>query len=358
MTHNMENTSTQLYQLNSHNPDSQVINLAAQVIIQGGLVAFPTETVYGLGANGLDGAAVAKIYQAKGRPSDNPLILHVAEVGMVGQLCQKLSDEAQLLMSKFWPGPLTLVLPKAEGIPQEVTGGLQTVAVRMPDHPVALALIKAAGVPIAAPSANKSGRPSPTTATHVQTDLQGRIDVILDGGPAGLGVESTVLDLSSPIPTILRPGGVTYEQLCQVLKEITIDPSVLGEKLPQDQAPRSPGMKYIHYAPAAPVILFEGEPEQVRQSLLNRAKELLTQGKRIGILATEESAAVYPSEAIILKLGHRETPAAAATRLFALLREFDQLKVETILAESVPPKGIGLAVLNRLRRAAGEIVRS
>lgn len=355
--HKMENIRTQLYNLNTSAPDPQIIAAAAKVIQSGGLVAFPTETVYGLGANGLDGVAVAKIYQAKGRPSDNPLILHVAETQMVGGLSQEISEQARLLMDKFWPGPLTLVLPKTNGIPPEVTGGLDTVAVRMPDHPVALALIKAAGVAIAAPSANKSGRPSPTTAAHVETDLQGRIDVILDGGPAGLGVESTVLDLSGSMPTILRPGGVTYEQLAQVLGEVAIDPSVLGEKLPQDKAPRSPGMKYMHYAPAAPLTLYEGDPERIKHSIASRANELLHLGKRVGILATEESAAAYPAEAIILKIGQRETPATAATRLFALLRQFDQLKVEAILAEAVTAKGIGLAVLNRLRRAAGEIVK-
>lgn len=355
--HNIEKIKTQLYRLNVNNPDPQIISQAAEIIKSGGLVAFPTETVYGLGANGLDRIAVAKIYQAKGRPSDNPLILHVAETKMVEQLSQNIPKEASLLMDTFWPGPLTLVLPKTAGIPPEVTGGLETVAIRMPDHPVALALIKAAEVPVAAPSANKSGRPSPTTAAHVQTDLQGRIDVILDGGPAGLGVESTVLDLSGSIPTILRPGGVTHEQLAQVLGEVTIDPSVLGEKLPQDKAPRSPGMKYMHYAPAAPLTLFEGDPERVRQNISSQAKELLSSGKRVGILATEESAAGYPTEAIILKIGHRETPTTAAARLFALLRQFDQLKVDAILAESVTAKGIGLAVLNRLRRAAGEIVK-
>lgn len=352
----MENILTKLWQVDLENPDPQIIKAAADIIKAGGLVAFPTETVYGLGANGLAGEAVAKIYRAKGRPSDNPLILHVADSSMVNDLVQMITPQAQLLIESFWPGPLTLVLPKADHIPREVTGGLPTVALRMPNHPVALALIQAAGVPIAAPSANQSGRPSPTTAAHVELDLQGRIDAILDGGPAGLGVESTVLDLSSAVPTILRPGGVTYEQLLNVLGEVVIDPSVLGEKLSQHEAPRSPGMKYMHYAPTAPVILFEGEPVMVRQAITNRAKDLLALGKHVGILATEDSAPYFPEEATILTMGNRETPSAAATLLFALLREFDQLQVEMILAEGINPQGLGLAVMNRLRRAAGERV--
>ncbi|SHE97235.1 translation factor SUA5 [Desulforamulus putei DSM 12395] len=353
----MKNTGTRVWQLDPDRPDPEIISRAAEIIKKGGLVAFPTETVYGLGANGLDGEAVAGIYRAKGRPSDNPLILHVADLDMANRLSRNLPPQAPLLMEKFWPGPLTLVVPKAGGIPQQVTGGLDTVAVRMPGHPVALALIKAAGVPIAAPSANRSGRPSPTTADHVLADLEGRVDAILDGGPAGLGLESTVLDLTGPCPIILRPGGVTYEQLAGVLKEVAIDRSVLGEKLSKDQVPRSPGMKYIHYAPAAPVILFEGEPEKVRQALSRRAAELSARGKRVGILATEETAAGYAGGAKILTMGRRKNPADAAALLFGRLRQFDQLQVDVILAEGMETRGIGLAVMNRLRRAASEIVK-
>lgn len=353
----MENITTRVWKLDPYNPDPEIIARAAEIIKKGGLVAFPTETVYGLGANGLDGEAVAGIYRAKGRPSDNPLILHVADLEMAHRLSRSLSPEALLLMEQFWPGPLTLVVPKGGEIPQQVTGGLGTVAIRMPDHPVALALIKAAGLPIAAPSANRSGRPSPTTAAHVRTDLEGRVDAILDGGPAGLGLESTVLDITGPCPVILRPGGVTHEQLARVLQNVTLDPSVLGEKLPKDQAPRSPGMKYIHYAPAAPVILFEGEPEKVRKALSCRTEELSAMGKRVGVLATEESAAGYSGQAKILTMGRRKTPSGAAALLFGRLREFDRLQVDIILAEGIETKGIGLAVMNRLRRAASEIVK-
>ncbi|MEG6522843.1 L-threonylcarbamoyladenylate synthase [Desulfotomaculum sp. 1211_IL3151] len=350
----MEYINTKNWLVRPAQLDEAIIQQAAAMIKKGGLVAFPTETVYGLGANGLDRKAVAAIYCAKGRPSDNPLILHVADTSMVKDLSRNLPDKASLLMRKFWPGPLTLVVPKAKHIPVEVTGGLDTVAVRMPDHPVALALIRASGLPIAAPSANQSGRPSPTKAEHVQADLQGRIDAILDGGPAGLGLESTVLDLTSKVPVILRPGGVTYEELKEVLGDVIIDPSVLGKKLPKDQVPRSPGMKYRHYAPTSPVILFEGEPHKIKTAITERAQALLAQGKKVGILATEEQAQGYPPQAKILKLGTRENPTTAAASLFSRLREFDQLHVDVILVEGIATTGIGLAIMNRLRRAAVE----
>lgn len=351
-----DSITTQVWQLDPSQPDAQIIEKAAAIIKNGGLVAFPTETVYGLGAHGLSGEAVAKIYRAKGRPSDNPLILHVAEIPMAVSLSRDLPTTAQLLMKTFWPGPLTLVVPRAAAIPREVTGGLDTVAIRMPAHPVALALIKAAGVPIAAPSANKSGRPSPTTADHVKADLTGRVDALLDAGPAGVGLESTVLDLTGAVPIILRPGGVTYEQLQQVIPEVAIDPSVLGKKLPANEAPRSPGMKYRHYAPTAPVILFTGATTKVKEQLAARYRELTSQGKRVGILAAEENIPFYPADAIVLPLGTRENPAMAAASLFALLRQFEQLQVDTILAEGLDTQGLGLAVMNRLQRAASEVV--
>ncbi|CCO08419.1 L-threonylcarbamoyladenylate synthase [Desulforamulus hydrothermalis] len=353
----MQHKDTQVWQLDARCPEPAVIDRAAAIIKAGGLVAFPTETVYGLGANGLDPAAVAGIYRAKGRPSDNPLILHVADRAMAHRLSHRLPPAAALLMETFWPGPLTLVVPRAGEIPRQVTGGLDTVALRMPDHPVALALIKAAGVPVAAPSANRSGRPSPTTARHVWADLQGRVDAILDGGPAGLGVESTVLDLTGPQPLILRPGGVTCEQLARLLPDVALDPAALGEKTASCQAPRSPGMKYIHYAPAAPLILFEGELPRVQQAMQRRAAELLAAGRRVGLLVSEETAAGWPGAAHLLTLGSRRNPARAAALLFARLRRFDRLPVDIILAEGIPGRGLGLAVMNRLRRAASEIVR-
>ncbi|AEG61904.1 L-threonylcarbamoyladenylate synthase [Desulforamulus ruminis] len=353
----MEPITTKLWVVDKKNPDPYIIGQAADIIRRGGLVAFPTETVYGLGANGLNGAAVAGIYRAKGRPSDNPLILHVADKRMAEGICPQLSETAKKLMALFWPGPLTLVVPKKAGIPEEVTGGLNTVAIRMPDHPVALALIRAAGVPVAAPSANRSGRPSPTTAAHVQQDLQGRIDAILDAGPAGLGLESTVLDLTVETPVILRPGGITFEQLTEALGKVLMDPSVLGEKLPENQSPRSPGMKYAHYAPAAKVVLFEGEPKSVVQCLGVRTGELLAGGERVGILATEENQGRYPKGSIVLTMGPRENPSEAAAVLFSLLRQFDEHQVDVILAEGLELGGIGLAVMNRLRRAAAEVVK-
>lgn len=352
----MEIIATQLWKVSSETPDPEVILQAAAIIKRGGLVAFPTETVYGLGANGLDSRAVTGIYRAKGRPADNPLILHIANPNQVDKLSSPTAVARQL-MEKFWPGPLTLVLPKIGNIPTEVTGGLDTVAVRMPNHPVALALIEAAGVPVAAPSANSSGRPSPTTANHVLGDLEGRIDAILDGGPAGMGLESTVLDLTSEIPIILRPGGVTFEQLQDTLGAINIDPSVLGEKLPENRAPRSPGMKYLHYAPAAKVILFEGECALISRAIRERAEELTRKGIRVGILATKENVASYPDGAIILEMGSRKKPLEAASVLFGHLRDFDRLEVDVIFAEGLETKGMGLAVMNRLRRAAGEVIQ-
>lgn len=353
----METMTTQYWRVDPVKPQPEIVFKAADIIKQGGLVAFPTETVYGLGANGLDSKSVAGIYLAKGRPSDNPLILHVSRLEQVDKLSSGLPGVALDLMDIFWPGPLTLVVPRAKGVPDAVTGGLNTVAVRMPDHPVALALIEAAGVPVAAPSANRSGRPSPTLAEHVRLDLEGKIDAVLDGGPAGMGVESTVLDITGEIPVILRPGGVTLEQLRQVLGEVKIDPAALGEKLTANTPVKSPGMKYMHYAPSAPLVLFEGEPGLTCRAITQQAEEEMAQGKRVCILASKENAQLYPGEAVILELGSRDKPASAARRLFRHLRECDRLRVDVILVEGLAPQGIGLAVMNRLRRAAQIITR-
>ncbi len=331
------------------------IRKAGQIIRDGGLVAFPTETVYGLGANGLDPQAVKKIYQAKGRPSDNPLILHIADRSQLEQLVCCVSCKVNKLIQFFWPGPLTLVLKKKQHIPDAVTGGLDTVAVRMPSHPVALALIEAAGVPIAAPSANRSGRPSPTLVEHVIHDLQGKVEMIIDGGPCEKGIESTVLDMTADEPILLRPGGVSVEDLKRVLGMIRLDIGVddHGERNLVGVTPRSPGMKYKHYSPDAELLIIEGESEQVREKIL---EIYLDSTQSPGILATQEmvdSLRGKINSRVVKVLGKRKDPDEMAARLFKLLREFDEEKVRLVLVEGLPLNGVGLAVMNRLRKAAG-----
>lgn len=343
--------ATRYIKVDPVHPEAKAVEEAGRILRRGGLVAFPTETVYGLGANALDGPAVARIFEAKGRPSDNPLIVHVADQGDVNSLTERVPDTAKALMEAFWPGPLTLVLPVGKAIPAEVTAGLRTVAVRMPGHPVALALIKAAGVPIAAPSANLSGRPSPTTAEHVLQDLNGRIEAVLDGGPAGLGVESTVLDLTSSVPMVLRPGGVTPEDLREILGAVEVDPATAAG-FPGGDRPRSPGMKYAHYAPRAPLLLVEGRPEAVAAKILELAGEQRVMGRRVGILSYSDSID-FSSVGEVVLAGEREKPETVAAELYAALRRFNDLEVDLILAEGLEERGVGLAVMNRLRKAAG-----
>ncbi|WP_207707626.1 L-threonylcarbamoyladenylate synthase, partial [Desulfofundulus thermobenzoicus] len=338
-------------------PDPGVMARAGLILRRGGLVAFPTETVYGLGADALNARAVARIFEAKGRPQDNPLIVHVAAREMVDPLVARVPAHARQLMDAFWPGPLTLVLPAAAAVPREVTAGLDTVGIRMPDHPVALALIRSAGVPVAAPSANLSGRPSPTSAEHVLADLGGRVEVVLDGGPAGIGVESTVLDITGDVPVILRPGGVTAEEIAGITGRVRLDPGVDGRagnggRPAAGYRPRSPGMKYRHYAPRTPLILVEGDPGRVTARVQELAREYLSRGRRVGILASAETAPLY-REGQVVVAGQRNKPSTIAARLFALLRRFDEMPVDIILAEGIEPRGMGLAVMNRLRRAAG-----
>ena len=337
---------TSVWQVDPAAPDPETIGRAAAVLRQGGLVAFPTETVYGLGANAMDGRAVRRIFEVKGRPPDNPLIVHVAAVSEVAVLVREVPPAARLLGEKFWPGPLTLVLPAAPGVPREVRAGLETVAVRMPSHPVALALIRAAGVPVAAPSANTSGRPSPTTAAHVLEDLGGKIEVILDGGPAPVGVESTVLDMTAEVPTVLRPGGVPVEALAAVLGEVRRTRGGTAR-------PRSPGMKYRHYAPRGTLILVEGSPEA--QAAVIRELARRHASRRVVILAADESASAYPGWTVV-GYGPRGDLEEVARRLFGALRRCDELGAELILAEATARRGLGLAVWDRLRRAAVEII--
>lgn len=324
---------------------------AAQIIRNGGLVAFPTETVYGLGANALDEHAAKKIYEAKGRPSDNPLIAHVSSLQELKPLVKEIPENAKKLMDVFWPGPMTMIFPKSELVPYGTTGGLDTVAVRMPSDPVARALIRLSGVPIAAPSANTSGRPSPTTARHVWQDMEGKIEMILDGGPVGIGLESTIVDVTGPVPTVLRPGAVTLEMLKEVLGDVKMDPAILGP-MKEDVKPKAPGMKYRHYAPKANLTLVEGTQEAVVSEINRMVKEKLDQGFKVGVICTDETKSCYP-HGELRSLGMRAKEETIAHNLFAVLREFDDLQVDYIYSESFSNARLGQAIMNRLTKAAG-----
>ncbi|MFZ5901345.1 L-threonylcarbamoyladenylate synthase [Desulforudis sp. DRI-14] len=341
---------THYWRVDPINPDQDVITAAARILRQGGLVAFPTETVYGLGANALDSRAVKRIFIAKGRPADNPLIVHVSDLEQAAAITAGLPPLAVKLAKAFWPGPLTLVLPKADAVPGEVTAGLDTVAVRMPDHRVALALIRAAGLPVAAPSANVSGRPSPTTGEHVRQDLEGRVEVILDAGPAPHGLESTILDLTTDVPVVLRPGGVTREALTRA---IGTDVAVAGRG--ETERPRAPGMKYRHYAPRGELYLVEGDRRGVPRRIAELAAELKSAGHRVAVLCSAETARLLPCDRVYV-MGLRDDPARVGARLYQLLRRCDEDGVTAIVAEGVEPVGVGEAVMNRLRKAAGKVI--
>jgi len=345
-------TYTIILKVDWKKPESSKIKAAAEVILRGGLVAFPTETVYGLGANAMNENAVKRIYEAKKRPLDNPIIVHVASKREIIQLTKEIPLKAEKLMKTFWPGPLTLVLNASNKVPKATTGGLGTVAVRMPNHKVALSLIKKSRVPIAAPSANLSGNPSPTIAEHVKKDLYGRIEMILDGGSTNIGLESTVLDLTVDPPQILRPGGVSYEELLKVLEKVEVHPDVLAEKrVSLDKVP-SPGMKHRHYAPKAEMILVEGTVEATVKKVQQIVNFHMRNGKKVGILATDETESLYNAD-VVKSMGTRADISMVARNLFRLLREFDEEEVEIIVAEGLPFEGLGLAVMNRLRKASG-----
>ncbi|MEW6244189.1 MAG: L-threonylcarbamoyladenylate synthase [Bacillota bacterium] len=342
-----ENTTvTKLLKVDRDMPDPGAIREAASVIQSGGLVAFPTETVYGLGANGLYPPAVRKIFEVKGRPQDNPLILHVSSRQQARELSEGLSDMATTLIDKFWPGPLTVVAKKHPSIPVEVTAGHPTVALRMPDCPVALALISASGVPIAAPSANTSGRPSPVTAQQVLEDLGGRIGCVLDAGPTGIGVESTVIDTTGQVCVILRPGGVTREQLEQVLGAGRVRHFLEGDRL------ASPGMKHTHYAPRSEMWVVEGDTDAVVREIKRLSEERRRGGHRVGILATNQTRQHYTAD-VVLSLGDRDDLSEIARNLYTCLRQFDSHKINVILAEGFPREGLGEAICDRLHRASG-----
>ncbi|MEH7128658.1 L-threonylcarbamoyladenylate synthase [Neobacillus drentensis] len=322
----------------------QVVD-AANFLRDNEVVALPTETVYGLGGNAESDVAVAKIFAAKGRPSDNPLIIHIADKKQLSTFVAEVPDKAEVLMEAFWPGPLTIIFKKKEGVLAEsATAGLATVAVRMPDHPVALALLKCCGLPIAAPSANSSGKPSPTNAQHVLDDLNGKIAGVIDGGATGIGVESTVIDCTEAIPVILRPGGVTKEQLKAVIGEVRVDAALTDEAA----RPKAPGMKYQHYAPNAPLYMVSGTT-QFLQSLV---EEKQTAGLRVGVLTTEEQVDVLEAD-VVLACGKREELETVATALYDTLRKFNLKQVDIIFSEVFPNEGVGNAIMNRLQKAAG-----
>lgn len=324
---------------------------AAAILKKGGLVAFPTETVYGLGADALNEEAARKIYAAKGRPSDNPLIAHIAKKEDIEPLVREIPEAGKKLMDAFWPGPLTLIFPKSGRVPKGTTGGLDTVAVRMPSDPVARRLIELAGTPVAAPSANTSGRPSPTTAEHVRQDMDGRIEMIVDGGPVGIGVESTIVDVTGEIPMVLRPGAITMEMLKKCVGAVEIDPAILGP-VSQDFKPKAPGMKYRHYAPKADLTIVSGETEDVVRAISRMAAERESEGLSVGIICTDETRALYP-RGVVRSMGVRARQETIAHNLYAVLREFDDLNADVIYSESFEGGELSQAIMNRLCKAAG-----
>ena len=343
---------TVFLQIDSIHPDPQKIHVAAEIIQRGGLVAFPTETVYGLGANALNNNAVLALFKAKNRPIDNPPIIHIANTKQVYQLAKEVPQSAEILMKQFWPGPLTLIFKRSEIISKEITADLDTIAIRMPKNNIALALIQQSGTPIAAPSANLSGSPSPTTAKHVYDDLNGKIDAILDGGSTSIGVESTVLDLSVNPPVLLRPGGTSFEAIQKVLPTVVLHPFVTSEQEITVKHARSPGMMHKHYAPNAEVLLVEGTMPAMITQITMLSEQYTCEGKKVGILATDETKQKYVAY-VVKSMGSRSNLDTIASNLFRALREFNENQVDVILAESVPLDGMGLAVMNRLRKASG-----
>lgn len=343
---------TLIKKIESENFKKEDLEEAIHILRSGGLVAFPTETVYGLGANALEEEAAKKIYAAKGRPSDNPLIVHIADMNSLEELASTIPESARLLANKFWPGPLTMILKKSDKVPLGTTGGLTTVALRMPENKIAFELIRQSKVYIAAPSANISGKPSPTKADHVIKDLNGKIDMILDGGKVGIGLESTIIDLSCDIPTILRPGYITKAMLEKVIGEVIVDPSILNLDINSTIVPKAPGMKYKHYSPKGDVIIFEGDSELVIKEINQRAKEKQEENLIVGIIATDETKDLY-QYGIVKTIGSRENEEIIARGLYEILRDFDDLDAEYIYSESFMNDNLGQAIMNRLRKAAG-----
>lgn len=346
----MKFMETLIEKIDRHQMDDEVLAKAGEILKRGGLVAFPTETVYGLGANALDEDAAKKTYAAKGRPSDNPLIVHITDVDDLPIVARNISDKAKQIIERFWPGPLTLIFEKQYIVPFGTTGGLNTVAVRMPTDEIARAVIRAGGGYISAPSANTSGRPSPTSAQHVADDFYGKIDMIIDGGHVDIGLESTIVDMTVEPPMILRPGAITREMLEEVIGEVAVDASLLHDD--SQEAPKAPGMKYRHYAPKAQLIIVEGETEEAVKAIRQIAYEQTCLGFKVGIIASNETAEFY-TNGVVKNIGTRNNENSIAKNLYGVLREFDEEDVSYIYSESFDGDGIGDAIMNRLSKAAG-----
>ncbi len=347
---------TRLCKITGTSEDKRIMQEAGTIILNGGLVAFPTETVYGLGGDAKNPEASGRIYAAKGRPSDNPLIVHIADFDALEPIVQEIPEAARKLSNRFWPGPLTMIFRKNEVIPYETTGGLETVAVRMPNHRMALDFIRAAGGYIAAPSANTSGKPSPTTAMHVMDDMEGRIDMILDGGAVGIGIESTIVDLTGEVPTLLRPGYINLEMLREVLGRVDVDPAI-GGVLADGTRPKAPGMKYKHYAPKGELFLVEGNTEEVIEKINQLVTEKLAEGEKVGVIATDETQSCYRCD-IVKSIGTRAEEETIARHLYGILREFDDMGVTYIYSEEFNTPHMGQAIMNRLLKAAGHKIVS
>ncbi|MDO4614197.1 MAG: L-threonylcarbamoyladenylate synthase [Lachnospiraceae bacterium] len=347
---------TQICKIDPEVIDEDILRSAGEIIQAGGLVAFPTETVYGLGGDALNPDASRKIYAAKGRPSDNPLIVHIADLSHLTPLVKgDIPEKAKLLADHFWPGPLTMIFEKTKLVPDETSGGLPTVAVRMPSHPAAAAFITAAGGYIAAPSANLSGRPSPTEAAHVIEDLDGRVEMILDGGRVDIGLESTIVDFTEEIPIILRPGFISLEMLKEVLGEVRVDPGILSEAEEKHIRPRAPGMRYRHYAPKAPLTIVEGPEEQVIRRINALVLQYQQEGKKTGVMVSGENISRYHAD-VVKNMGSRSEDVTIAQSLFSALREFDSEGIDVIFSESFDTPRMGQAIMNRLLKAAGHQV--
>lgn len=347
---------TIIVKVNDLQKDREYICRAGEIIRNGGLVGFPTETVYGLGADALNAAAAAKIYEAKGRPSDNPLIVHISKISMLDSLVKEIPDKAKILMNQFWPGPMTLIFEKKAIVPKGTTGGLDTVAIRMPDNDIARALIDAAGTGIAAPSGNLSGKPSPTMAEHMVDDMEGRIDMIIDGGMVGMGLESTIVDMTCDPPMILRPGFVTKEMLEKVIGTVEYD-SAIFEKPGEDVHPKAPGMKYRHYAPSGDFTMYQGEEKAVAEEIVRQAMVRQKQGYKVGVITTNRHRELYSKLAEenieVVAIGDEERPETIANNLYKVLRDFDKNNTEYIYGETFEEKNLGQAIMNRLTKAAG-----
>jgi L-threonylcarbamoyladenylate synthase len=342
---------TKVVKIDENNIDMEKIREAAKILKNGGLVAFPTETVYGLGANGLDADACRKIYETKGRPSDNPLILHIGRIEQLSQIVSEVPENAKKIMKEFWPGPITIIFKKKDIVPDSVSGHFGTVAVRFPSNIIARVLVWESGLPIAAPSANTSGKPSPTKAEHVLHDLNGKLDMIIDGGSCDFGLESTILDLSGEKAVLLRPGAVTKEMIENVIGEIDVDAAVY-KKVTGDFAPKAPGMKYKHYSPDADVKLVKGESAKVTAKINELLADAKGKGLKTGVLATEETKALYNAD-FVLSAGHRNDEKEIGANLFDILREFDKLGADVVFSETFSYNGEGMAIMNRLNKAAG-----